>query len=405
MDKKLGNLYEVVVSVKKTVSFKQHNVRRMHSPNSQCQRYEATSLAGVDYSKMLHARHKRAAFDADKYITFNIDDEKDDDGRYKKVNYIFKHEAVTKGYKDLPTADKLEDEVKKEKHISAAYNEATESLSRKNNELKVDDTTWKILSRNVLVNRNTLLTGPSGCGKSSIALEVAKSLNRQSYIFNFGSTQDPRSSLIGQNQYNKERGTFFVESDFIKALETPDCVIVLDELSRAHPEAFNIIFPLLDFRHSMRIDETNRNVNIADGVSFVATANIGIEYTSTRTIDRALMDRFIPLEINFISKEDELNLIKSKFPKLNDIDAANIVDFVDLIRKELTTESPKINNHISTRTVIELASMVEDGFDLYDAVKYTILPAYDSDGGTDSERTFVLQILQKFVCKNNDNDK
>ena len=38
-----------------------------------------------------------------------------------------------------------------------------------------------------------------------------------------------------------------------------------------------------------------------------------------------------------------------------------------------------------------------DGFKLEDAAEITIYPQYDAAGGVDSERTFVKQIVQKFV--------
>ena len=40
----------------------------------------------------------------------------------------------------------------------------------------------------------------------------------------------------------------------------------------------------------LRLDEAdgNETVNVAEGVTFVATANIGNEYTSTRVMDKAL---------------------------------------------------------------------------------------------------------------------
>lgn len=274
---------------------------------------------------------------------------------------------------------------------------AIDSYNKKPTSFKIPEIKWEIIARNVIRNKNTLVVGPSGCGKTTAAIEIAKSLNRPTYIFNFGSTQDPRSALIGQNQYSVEKGTFFKESDFIKALETKDCVIILDELSRAHPEAFNIILPLLDFRQTMRIEETNREFKIAEGVSFIATANIGLEYTSTRTMDRALIDRFIPIEIDFISKDAEADLISNMFADLKAKDANDIVNFAELIRKELASESSRLTTHVSTRAIIEIASLCNDGFSLFDAVCYTVLPNFDKDGGVDSERSFVMQALQKFI--------
>ena len=41
------------------------------------------------------------------------------------------------------------------------------------------------------------------------------------------------------------------------------------------------------------------------GVSFIATANIGMEYTATRVIDRAILDRFSLIEMDALSEDDE----------------------------------------------------------------------------------------------------
>ena len=56
-------------------------------------------------------------------------------------------------------------------------------------------------------------------------------------IFNLGSTQDPLFTLIGNTQFDTKKGTVFSPSPFVKAIQTPNTVIVLDEISRAHPEA------------------------------------------------------------------------------------------------------------------------------------------------------------------------
>lgn len=272
------------------------------------------------------------------------------------------------------------------------------SYKKKDQQLKINRTKWALLVRNIIRNKNTVLIGPTGCGKTSIALEAARAVNRPSFIFNLGSTQDPRSALIGQNQYSKEKGTYFQESDFIKALETKNSVIILDEISRAHPEVFNIILPILDFRKSFRIEESNRMVNIADNVAFVATANVGIEYTSTKIMDRALLDRFIPIELPFTNCESEL--IDERYPRLDSQIKKDIFNFIRALRDELESETPRITSFISTRMVLLIADMCNDGFLFYDVVAHTLLPQFNNDGDINSERSFVLQVLQKFASSN-----
>jgi MoxR-like ATPase len=76
---------------------------------------------------------------------------------------------------------------------------------------------------------------------------------------------------------------------------------LLDELSRAHPEAWNILMTVLDEGQrylSLDEDVDSPTIMVASNVSFIATANIGTEYTSTRVLDRALMDRFEIIEVD-----------------------------------------------------------------------------------------------------------
>ena len=46
--------------------------------------------------------------------------------------------------------------------------------------------------------------------------------------------------------------------------------------------------------------------------------------------------------------------------------------------------------------------MLFDGFKLNEAADITIYPQYDQSGGVDSERTFVKQIVQKFINDGSD---
>ncbi len=164
---------------------------------------------------------------------------------------------------------------------------------------------WKYLVRSAVRGKNILMTGPAGCGKTMAAKSLVDSLSRPDFYFNLGATQDPRATLIGNVHFDKGKGTYFSESLFVKAIQTPNAVILLDELSRAHPDAWNILMTVLDEgQRYLRLDEADgqATIKVAKGVTFVATANIGNEYTSTRVMDKALMDRFIIVEMDVLNR-------------------------------------------------------------------------------------------------------
>ncbi len=280
------------------------------------------------------------------------------------------------------------------------------SYSLKPKMLMMSELKSKYLVRSGVRGKNIMMTGPAGCGKTMAAKSLVNSLDRPDYYFNLGATQDPRSTLIGNTHFDSKKGTYFSESLFVKAIQTPNAVILLDELSRAHPDAWNILMTVLDYgQRYLRLDESNGTdtIKVADGVTFVATANIGNEYTSTRVMDKALMDRFTIVEMDVLTEEDENSLLGMMFPSVDTTVIGNVAKIATLTRTESNSETARITSGISTRTTVELCGLLFDGFSLEESAEVCIYPQYDSTGGVDSERTFVKQIVQKF-CDDGSSD-
>ena len=278
------------------------------------------------------------------------------------------------------------------------------SVNLKPIELVMTDLKWKYLVRSAVRAKNIMMTGPAGCGKTMAAKSLVKALDRPDFYFNLGATQDPRATLIGNTQFDSKNGTYFSESSFVKAIKTPNAVILMDELSRAHPDAWNILMTVLDGgQRYLRLDEAEGSpiVKVADGVTFIATANIGNEYTSTRVMDRAILDRFVTIEMDVLTDEQEFGLLKYMFPEVNEDDLKAVAEIAHHTRTQSMSDSGKVTSMVSTRASVEMAGLLYDGFNLFESAEISIFPFFSQDGGVDSERTYIKQLVQKYVKDEN----
>ena len=352
------------------------------------QNQPVTKVAGVSKQTMKKAMDEGKAIQGYVGKTGKLSYKMVEMDEFKKVANVIEDTACDSVSEAFETHDALKEFIH------------TKGKDLKPNGLFIEELKWKYLLRSAVRGKNILMTGPTGCGKTLAAQSLVKSLKRPDYYFNLGATQDARATLIGNTHFNKENGTFFSESAFVKAIKTPNAIILLDELSRAHPEAANILMTVLDAgQRYLRLDEAEGSpiIKVASGVTFIATANVGGEYTATRVMDRALMDRFVQIEMDLLDKENELALLKFKFPEADEYSLNALAEIADTTRQLIKTDASKISTIVSTRVNVEAAGLIYDGFTLFEAANIAILPYFSNDGGLDSERVFMTQLLQKYI--------
>ena len=110
------------------------------------------------------------------------------------------------------------------------------------------------------------------------------------------------------------------------------------------------------------------------------------------------------LKIEKKSKEEEAKLLLKLYPDVTPEQADTISEIASMTRAEMLSEAPKLSSAISTRLSVELAGLLSDGFTLEEGAEVAIYPFFDADGGVDSERTYMKQVVQKYCGTAEDED-
>lgn len=229
-----------------------------------------------------------------------------------------------------------------------------------------------------------MVSGPTGTGKSSLPNEVAASWCRPFYTVHCQLVSEV-GDWWGTKELSVERGTYFQKAALLDAVETPGCIILLDEANRTHPENLNALFGFLDHRRRAWIPDLHREVSVAPGVVFFVTLNEGADYVGTNMVDRALRDRIsCTIQTDYLPKEIEAGLLVKR-TGIDHGSACKLVEFARTVRN-----NPKLDIKVSTRQLLECSALAKEGLPLCDAVLFSIV------NGTlqDLDRRALLQALQ-----------
>lgn len=170
--------------------------------------------------------------------------------------------------------------------------------------------------------KSYLFVGPTGVGKTNLAKTYAKELMGENNLIRLDMSEYSDSTAINKIIGSSPGYIGYQDNNNIldKLKDKPTCVLLLDEIDKAHPSVINLLYQILD--EGKITDAKNNTINLNNNI-IIMTSNLGFEETK--------------LGFNQEIKSPITSSLKQKFPSslINRID--NIIVFNHLTEKDITT--------------------------------------------------------------------
>jgi ATP-dependent Clp protease ATP-binding subunit ClpA len=226
-----------------------------------------------------------------------------------------------------------------------------------------------------------LFVGPTGVGKTELARVLSKKLDLPLHRFDMSEYQEKHTvaKLFGAppGYVGYEEGGLLTEA----VRRQPNCILLLDEIEKAHPDIYNSLLQIMDY--ATMTDSTGKKANFRNAI-IIMTSNAGAK-------------KINKVKVGFGERKEQVSVMKDSIDKTFPPEFRNRLDGVVYF----SHISPEIMKNIVKKNVNELCVRLADKnikINLSEkALEYLARVSFSADFGARETARIIEDKLEKLL--------
>lgn len=240
------------------------------------------------------------------------------------------------------------------------------------------------------------IAGDAGCGKTTHVLQIASRLGWSVEQATLSTNVDVQDLIGHQTIVN---GTLtWVDGALTRAMRYGK-ILVLNEIDTMRSGDLTLLNDVLDgkdltiIQNNCELVKPHKNFRVVCTANSFGSGDASALYNGVRVLNQAFLDRFRFLKATYPSATVETQIVKNKYPLLDDNLISKIIELANTVRAVMAAASNDaqmlaLNAPFSTRTVCKIAGLMSLGtMPIQEAVDVAIANRLNSDERAYIQRT------------------
>lgn len=241
------------------------------------------------------------------------------------------------------------------------------------------------------------IAGDAGCGKTTHVLQIASRLGWSVEQATLSTNVDVQDLIGHQTIVN---GTLtWVDGALTRAMRYGK-ILILNEVDTMRAGDLTLLNDVLDgkdltiIQNNCEVVKPHKNFRVVCTANSFGSGDASALYNGVRVLNQAFLDRFRFLKATYPSATVETQIVKNKYPQLDDNLISKIIELANTVRAVMAAASNDaqmlaLNAPFSTRTVCKIAGLMSlcNAMTIQEAVDVAIANRLNSDERAYIQRT------------------